>query len=117
MREWLNTGYSCSGCGGSFISVGSDFVANTDYYLYNGNASCNQGAGSCTAGMGSGTRAQRPTNCTTGVGWWSTDQGGNWNTSNGTANDGTMDLCTATNTWTDAVYTPYRYPHPLNKGY
>jgi transcriptional regulator with XRE-family HTH domain len=37
----------------------------------------------------------------------------NWNTSNGSTNDGTLDVCTATNTWTNAVYTPYTYPHPL----
>jgi hypothetical protein len=119
--EWLNTGTvgnqglwdnvvrdPGSGGGGT-----SNIIKNRDYYTDHGNTNCNQGAGSCTAGVGSGTRAQRPANCTTGVAWWSTDQGGNWNTSNGTANDGTLDICTATNTWTNAAYTPYTYPHPL----
>ncbi len=70
-----------------------------------------------TTGTGWGTRANRPTTCTynssTGVGvaYWSTDQG-SWNTS-GSGGQGVLDKCTATNTWTDAVYVPYDYPHPL----
>lgn len=66
-----------------------------------------------TTGVGRGTRASRPATCTTGVAYWSTDQGGNWNKINGAANDGTLDKCTATNTWSNATYTPYTYPHPL----
>ena len=53
-----------------------------------------------------------PGTCTTGQGYWKTDEGGNWDTTNGTANDGMLYKCTATNTWT-AYYTPYTYPHPL----
>jgi hypothetical protein len=84
-------------------------VANRDYYQYTGSFNG-------TVGVGSGTRAARPATCTEGVAYWSTDQGGNWHTTNGTANDGTLDVCTATNTWTNAQYTPYTYPHPLNAG-
>ncbi len=70
-----------------------------------------------TTGTGWGTRANRPTTCTfnsmTGVGvaYWSTDQG-SWNTS-GSGGQGVLDKCTATNTWTNAVYVPYDYPNPL----
>lgn len=89
-------------------------VANTDYFKdtvsFNG-----------TVGMGVGTIASRPSTCTAGsggapgVGYWATDEGGDWNTSNGTSNDGRLYKCTATNTWTLA-YTPYTYPHPLISG-
>lgn len=70
-----------------------------------------------TTGTGWGTRANRPTTCTfnssTGVGvaYWSTDQG-SWNTS-GIGGQGVLDKCTATNTWTNAWYVPYDYPHTL----
>jgi parallel beta-helix repeat protein len=119
--EWLNTASIVAGWGGSYLANVSSgrLAANRDYYVYEGNSSCNPGAGACTAGVGSGTLAQRPASCTTntsevggGVAWWATDQGGNWNTSNGTANDGRLYKCTGTNTWT-AYYTPYTYPHPL----
>lgn len=117
--EWNNTNIGGSG----HINVyrlpasAANIVENRDYYSSHNNSSCNAGAGSCTAGIGIGTLAQRPANCTQsnetggGVGWWATDQGGNWNASNGTANDGALYKCTATNTWT-LYYTPYQYPHP-----
>ncbi len=61
------------------------------------------------AGTGSGLRTSRPGTCTTGVAWWSTDQG-SWNT---TGESGVLDKCTSTNTWTNAWYVPYTYPNPL----
>ncbi len=68
-----------------------------------------------TTGMGWGTLANRPTTCTTttesadagngGVGYFATDQG----------SQGTLYVCTATNTWS-VYYQPYTYPHPLVSG-
>ena len=88
----------------------TDFVQeNREYYLQ-------QSSFNGTVGTGSGPRSSRPASCTKGVAYWSTDQGGNWDTSNATSNDGTLDLCTATNVWTNASYTPFTYPHPLVSG-
>lgn len=81
----------------------TNIVQNRDYYLYN--ASFNG-----TTGVGEGTLASRPSSCTTGVGYWATDQG-SWNSS-GSGGQGRFYQCTATNTWT-LYYTPYTYPHPL----
>jgi hypothetical protein len=64
-----------------------------------------------TSGTGSGPRSSRPSTCTTGVAYWSTDQG-EWDPTHA-GNDGVLDKCTATNTWTNGWYTPYSYPHPL----
>ena len=89
-------------------------IANRDYY-----AEVSMSAQSSptspfngTVGTGYGTIANRPTTCTTGVGYWATDQG-NWNTS-GSGGQGQLHVCTATNTWT-LYYTPYTYPHPLTR--
>ena len=82
---------------------------NRDYY--------NQTASfTGTAGIGRGPRSARPSACTPGVAYWSTDQGGNWDTTSAATNDGTLDKCTAANTWTNAFYTPLTYPHPLVSG-
>jgi hypothetical protein len=62
-----------------------------------------------TVGIGRGVLASRPATCTTGVGYWATDQG-EWNT---TGADGLLYKCTATDTWS-LYYTPFTYPHPLN---
>lgn len=78
--------------------------ANRDYYNYN--ASFNG-----TSGVGMGIISNRPATCTTGVGYWATDEG-EWNSNNPGA-DGRLYKCTATNTWT-LYYTPYTYPHPLS---
>jgi hypothetical protein len=116
VRDWLNTFQSVRGWGNDAsnrfsVASGAEthLAENRDYYeftaLFDG-----------TAGVGVGTRASRPANCTAGVAYWSTDQGGNWNATNATANDGTLDVCSAANTWTNAVYTPFVYPHPLQSG-
>jgi hypothetical protein len=79
-------------------------VANTNYWLY-------QAAFTGAVGTGRGTLAARPATCTTGVGYWATDQG-NWNT---LGTSGRLYKCTATNTW-NVYYTPLPYPHPLRGG-
>ncbi len=87
---------------------------NRDYYLENS-------AFTGVTGVGMGTLAARPGTCTTGVGYWATDQG-SWNTSSSNpygeqmnGSDGVLYTCTSTNTWT-LLYTPYTYPHPLQTG-
>ena len=109
--QWMLTGRNPS-----FSVVYSDtarVIANRDFYT----EAVNQGAQTSTtspfngsSGMGHGTLANRPSACTTGVGYWASDQGG-WNQS-GSGEQGELFLCTATNTWT-LSYTPYTYPHPL----
>lgn len=66
------------------------------------------------SGTGVGTLANRPATCTTGVGYWATDQG-NWNKKPG-GQQGVLYKCTSPNTWT-LYYTPYTYPHPLRQAW
>jgi hypothetical protein len=80
-------------------------LPNREYYAYNASFT---GA----TGVGEGTLANRPSTCTPGVAYWVTDQG-EWNSTNGAAPDGRLDVCTSTNTWTAGYYVPYTYPHPL----
>ena len=79
---------------------------------FNGSTTCNAGSGNYTCGVGFGTLANRPSSCTTGVGYFAQDQG-SWNTSGNGFGQGELFKCTSTNTWTLA-YTPYTYPHPLD---
>lgn len=76
-------------------------VENTQYWLY-------QTVFTGTVGTGRGTVLARPITCTTGVGYWTTDEG-SWNTLGAS---GLFYKCTSPNTWT-LYYTPLTYPHPL----
>jgi hypothetical protein len=96
------------------LSQISDHIqANRDYYDYT--ASFNG-----TSGVGCGTLANRPATCSTGVGYWATNQScsnltGMVGANPSTPISGTLYKCTAANTWT-AYYKPYTYPHPLRGG-
>jgi hypothetical protein len=68
-------------------------------------------------GVSCGTLVNLPATCTTGVGYWATNQSctdltGLVGANPTTPISGTLYKCTATNTWT-AYYTPLAYPHPL----
>lgn len=114
---WLNSFTpSPNGNGSSTPIASSDaniWTQNVDYYVSsdaNSGNDCNGFTGA--TGVGCGPRASRPSTCTAGVAWWSSDQG-IWNQSANGKGNGVLDLCTSTNTWTNAFYTPYNYPHPL----
>jgi hypothetical protein len=81
----------------------SAIAANREYWNYTATFNA-------TGGVGSGLLSARPSTCTTGVGYWATDQG-EWDSTHGGA-DGQFYKCTAPNTWT-LYYTPYAHPHPL----
>jgi len=98
-------------------TVWDHIVENRDFYdaYPNGAQTSKTSPFNGTTSMGYGTYANRPDTCTTNVGYWATDRGGNWNTANDDANDGALYKCTSTNVWT-LFYVPYTYPHPLRSG-
>jgi hypothetical protein len=87
-------------------------IQNQDYYLGTSNSG-SPIAFNGTVGVGAGALSARPSNCTTGVAYWATDQG-NWNQS-GSGGQGVLYQCSSANTWT-LYYTPFTYPHPLAQG-
>ena len=79
-------------------------IANRDYYAQvSGIQTSATSPFNGTSGTGWGTLANRPTTCTTGVGY--AEYSG--------SDFVQLDKCTSTNTWTNGVYSTYVYPHPL----
>lgn len=107
---WNNTGNGSAG--NTYLANGSGAFAleGRDFFL---DASSHAGYGK--GGVSSGTWANRPV-CDASKknhGYWATDMGGNWNTTDewGGA-DGALYVCDGVAIWR-LHYTPAPYPHPL----
>jgi hypothetical protein len=126
-KEKVNSSYiflNRIGATGSFIEWSQGATTCTDAGFQEENIafwmSKNSPPFTGSVGVGAGTLAARPTTCTTGVGYWATNQSitnltGMVGVDPATPVSGTLYKCTATNTWT-AFYTPYTFPHPLTTG-
>jgi hypothetical protein len=115
--EWMDR--QTGGFGGPVYGQSPNIIQNRDYYHENTNQSAQSSPsspfdGSLNIGVGHGTLADRPTTCTTGAGYFASDQG-SWNASGNGFGQGQLFKCASTNSWTLA-YTPYTYPHPLISG-
>jgi hypothetical protein len=100
MYFWNNNASVSAGWGGNYWSdgTGGRVTPNLDYYpAASGVQTSPTSPFNGTSGTGWGTLANRPSACTTGVGYWATDQG-NWNQS-GSGGQGELFVCKATNTW------------------
>jgi len=108
LYEWDNckTTLGCTGTGSQITATLYDpsngewwgpkeIVQSRDYYDSVSNFDG-------TVGVGIGIYADIPSTCTTGVGYWATDQQ-------------TLYQCNSKNTWT-SFYQPFTYPHPLTLG-
>lgn len=114
--EWDDSGATPGH--GNVTSDSAKMIANRDWYTDNSNGTPHAQTSPTspfngTSGVGFGTLANRPTTCTTSVGYWATDQG-SWNQSGTGFGQGEFFVCTSANTWT-LDYTPYTYPHPLTQ--
>jgi hypothetical protein len=108
---WSNSGGD--DCGGVVVE-------NSTFWMDNSGCVYPNTCSNITSGVGCGPLANRPTNCTTGTGYWATNQScsdltGMVGTNPATPISGTLYKCTSPNTWT-AYYTPLVYPHPLVSG-
>lgn len=106
--QWLNMGVT------NGIALNTDLWVQSATGVFNGTGDASAGGG-----VGCGTLAARPTTCTTGVGYWATNQDcsniSDYVGANPTTPiSGTLYKCTATNIW-EPYYTPYTYPHPLRR--
>ena len=106
------------------VGRGANFALYPAYAWDNGSFSLNLNSNGCAPALpgiirlntdvyypSSGTSL--PGSCSVGQGFWKTDEGGDWDTTHGGANDGLLYKCTATDTWTP-YYTPFTYPYPLD---
>ncbi len=111
LLDWSSSGGD--NCGGVV-------VINSTFWMDNSGCTAPSTCSNITSGIGCGTLANRPPACTTGTGYWATNQSctnltGMVGAYPATPISGTFYQCTSTNTWT-AYFTPYTYPHPLRGG-
>jgi hypothetical protein len=114
--EWMDT---VSGSLGHGVVEGytAKLINNRDFYMENKNQGAQTSQTSPfngSSGTGHGTLANRPASCTTGVGYYATDQG-DWNQSGNGFGQGQLFVCASSNNW-QLDYTPLAYPHPLIAG-
>ncbi|MBN1479191.1 hypothetical protein EH223_15980 [candidate division KSB1 bacterium] len=96
--------------------VGDIPLVNRDFFY---DTRVNHKAFNGTSGVGCGCIADRPATCTTGVGYWATEQSvtdltGKVGAHPDSVISGIFYKATAPNTWTE-YYKPLPYPHPLRK--
>jgi hypothetical protein len=103
--------------GSQYVSNDSEAeIANRDWYSQNVGQTAQTSSTSPfngSSGTGWGTLANRPANCTAGVGYWATDQG-SWNQSGNSFGQGELFICGASGWPSSPSYVPYAYPHPLD---
>lgn len=106
--HWINMGAA------SPIYENIDIFTQRSDGTFDGSGSASHGGG-----VGCGTLANRPETCTTGVGYWATNQKcddltGMVGAHPTTPISGTLWKCNDDEEW-EPYYTPYTYPHPLRR--